>query len=169
MRTRETELIIHHPHWHAWQRLVRLGETSLGLEEYALRSTQDGPTDPPSRYTLDEQGLRRFYSRLAADDDMPYLSSEHPARSIDEIVADSTPYITGGPGQITIFPLIYDGGDADGLLISVGDLGTGPRIVGPMDWDDVADRRLDEALTIEEIITIVNNVIREANRGLALG
>lgn len=166
MRTRETERIIDHVGWQNWQRQVRLGETSLGLEEWYLRRTQEGPADPPTPYTLDEQRLRDHYVGWQADD-MPVLWAESPARAIEEVVSICDQFITGGPGPILIYPLIYDG-DTDGILISFGAPDLAPRVVGPMDWDDVAGRWFDESLTVEQIIAIVNNVIREANRGLAL-
>lgn len=168
MRHREMDHYLVHPLWHAWQRQVRLGETSLGLEEWALRSTQEGPADPAVPYSLDEPRLRAFYRNIH-EDDMPYLQIESPARSIDEIVADCSPFISGGSGVIQVYPLIYDG-DPDGLLIAFGAPERGPRVVGPMDWDDVAssDYLYGGSLTVQQIIAIVNNVIREANVGLAL-
>lgn len=167
MRTRETPgNVLDHPYWTSWQRIVRLGQTSLGLEEYAQRCTQEGPTDTPRVFTLNEAALRRHYADFHADD-LPYLTCESPATTIDCLLADTEPFITG-PGIILAYPMQFDG-EPDHLLIVVERENTGPtplpRICGvATEWSEYANLNwLDGALTTIKMIVILNKVIAEAN------
>lgn len=163
MRTRETDDIIGHPDYLAWQRQCRMAETSLGLEEWSERRHQEGPSDPPG-FTLDEQGLRDHFRRFGRDD-MPILSGEEPASSIDAIFEEHCfPFVRGG--TIYVYPLRFPS-DPDGLLVVID--GTPRRCGSGGDWDDYASVDwLDRYLTVNEVVQIANSIIAEANRVVAL-
>lgn len=125
-----------------------------------------------ARFELDTDAARAALTEAAADGNVPTVSSESPARSIDTLFYDLSEHLICPPGydryHVGVYPLIYES-DPDGVLLVVRRPSPLPALAdGPWDWDDLAPRdALDRDLTADEVLGIVHEIARYANELLA--
>ena len=125
-----------------------------------------------ARFEFDTDAARAALAEAAADGNLPTLSSESPARSIDSLFYDLSEHLVCPPGydryHLGVYPMIYES-DPDGVLLVVRRPSPLPALAdGPWDWDDLAPRdAIDGDLTVDEALGIVHEIVRYANELLA--
>lgn len=134
-------------------------------------------TPAPKVFTINAEKARAAYDARVVDEAVPDLAGESPGRSIEELLdwaTMETDIVEGPEGTVVlVYPLIYPG-DADDVLIAVGDVRLPSFNVssGSIEWDDLVAAAwpvdsyhhvLDRPLTFDETTGIIQAVLDVAN------
>jgi hypothetical protein len=123
---------------------------------------------PPPVLTLDEAALRAHYEGWD-EDELPVISTESPARSIECLFMDLEQFVQGD-GAVVIYPLIHED-EADGVLLCYAKDFIHATLGGwAMDWNEIAPREaLDNNLTVDQILSTMLNIVFYTNQIIERG